>query len=1129
MRILLVLLFSTFISCASQPDQQAIQQAEDTGWKHLSTVTGDLAVPGQSTQQTASLVADFDGDGVNDFVIGCRQEAPSLILFLRSDSGWNRLVLDSTVQPVEAGGASHDIDGDGDLDIVMGGDSSSDQLWWWENPSPDLDPASPWTRRLIKSGGGRKHHDQIFGDFDGDGITELIFWNQGACKLMRAAIPNDPTVEPWPLEEIYSWSPEDQPEGGPQIPSWAKPNEHEGFAAADIDGDGVNDLVGGGRWFRFAGGSTEVFPVDPTQHFSRSAAGQLVEGGRPEIVFVVGDGVGKIRMYQWTGTRWAGRDLLGHDVWNGHSMQILDLDSDGHLDVFCAEMGLNEQNPDARSYAFLGDGKGGFRTETATQDYGNHESKAADLDGDGDIDILGKPYNWRTPRLDIWLNGGAAFGGGDGLPFEHIIIDQDGPLNPHTKTAGDLDGDGIDDLIISSSAKGALVWYRSPDWKMFTIAESGSWSCDAEVGDMDGDGDNDLVISEYYSKKQMEWYENPGPDAITGGRTWELHVIGPPRAHDVELADFDRDGDLDIVTRSQSGFGTDEGDRLTLWFHGEGDSWTQQVIPCPHGEGLAVGDFNRNGLPDLVIGGRWFANPGTEGVDWTESVFAEWHMDAVVKVGDINADGRLDVLMTEAESTGDVVWFEAPEDPTAGGWTKHVIGSGLEKGHSLGAADLDNDGDLDVVTAEMHQSEDPDYVIAFINQGEGNWYRQILSERGSHGIRLGDFDGDGDTDIYGANWKSVAQDSLTYVEIWRNNLGTTSQLPLGRWQRHVIDSEKPWRAVFIDAADMDGDGDRDIVTGGWMYENPGQPGGKWTRTALGGNLRNMAAVYDFNADGLPDVLGTTGKGSDASAEFLWALNKGDGTFEIKDNIPEAQGDFLQGIEVVEAGPSALVALLSWHKADQGIQAFRIPNDPVGEEWEWTKVTDVSQDEQISVGDIDRDGDMDLLMGTIWLENHGDGNVSTHTLFQTEGDPDRNRLVDMNGDGRLDAVVGYEAINVPGKVAWYECPLQSDQPWTEHVVAQVVGPMSLDVVDIDQDGDADIVVGEHNYENPETARLLILINLDGVGGKWREQLIYTGDEHHDGAITVDIDNDGDLDIISIGWSHGRVLLYENLAI
>jgi hypothetical protein len=87
-------------------------------------------------------------------------------------------------------------------------------------------------------------------------------------------------------------------------------------------------------------------------------------------------------------------------------------------------------------------------------------------------------------------------------------------------------------------------------------------------------------------------------------------------------------------------------------------------------------------------------------------------------------------------------------------------------------------------------------------------------------------------------------------------------------------------------------------------------------------------------------------------------------------------------------------------------------------------------------------------------------------------------------------------------------------------------MSLDVRDMDGDGDTDVIVGEHNYKEPHTARLLLFENVDGKGRSWSQHLVYTGDEHHDGAQVVDIDGDGDLDVVSIGWSHGRVVLYEN---
>jgi hypothetical protein len=66
-------------------------------------------------------------------------------------------------------------------------------------------------------------------------------------------------------------------------------------------------------------------------------------------------------------------------------------------------MKLNPQNPGAIRI-LLGDGKGNFVTHVVDGNIGCHEGKIADLDGDGDYDILSKPYNWDTPRLDIFLN-----------------------------------------------------------------------------------------------------------------------------------------------------------------------------------------------------------------------------------------------------------------------------------------------------------------------------------------------------------------------------------------------------------------------------------------------------------------------------------------------------------------------------------------------------------------------------------------------------------------------------------------------------------------------------------------------------------------------------------------------------
>jgi len=1129
--IFLFLLLSLF-SCSPAENKPLKENKLAASWTNLSTYRGDLPVPGSSKQQTASLVLDVDRDGVNDFVIGCRTAPPSLVWYKRGVAGWTRLVIDTTTLAIEAGGACYDLDSDGDLDIVMGGDYSSSKVWWWENPYPHYDPLVPWVRREIKSGGETKHHDQIFGDFDGDGDAELVFWNQGARKLFLADIPSNPKLdEPWKLTPIYQYEERVDDRSSSRADSWKAGNEHEGLAAADIDSDGKVDIVGGGRWYKHVTGKTfKVEEIDPLQTFSRVAAGQIKKGGRPEVVMVIGDGVGPIKWYEWKDSKWIGHDLLGYDVDHGHTLQVADLDSDGNIDIFCAEMRLNGANPDAKMWAFLGDGNGKFRTRVIAEGYDSHESRAADLDGDGDVDILGKPYNWETPRLDLWLNDGVAFSDHAGVPFEHVIIDEHGPENPHIKATGDIDGDGLTDALTASSSGGPLVWYRAPRWEKYLIAGSGTWSCDAVIVDVDGDGDNDVVISEYYSKNRLEWYENQAPREDTASGTWKLHVIGSPRAHDIEAGDLDGDGDVDIAARGQSGFGAKEGNKIVLWEQKNPDSWEKRIVSCPPGEGLAIGDLDNDRDLDLVTGGRWYENEGGISGTWKEHTFCSWPQDAVVKLADMNGDRRLDAVLTISEDSGHISWFEAPIDPKSKNWPEHVIDTLLEKGHSLGVADMDLDGHPDVVTAEMHQSVDPDEVIVFLNRGGAlAWQKQVIAVTGSHFLQLADFDGDGDMDIFGANWRSLTGDSLTYIEVWRNNLVNSARIGLGPWRRHVVDTVKPWRSIFIASGDLDGDGLPDIITGGWWYKNPGIPGGAWERRDLGEPLHNMAAVYDFDGDGRLDVLGTTGKGSEPSPVFVWAHNLGNGGFDIYDMIEKADGDFLQGAAAARFRPEAPVEVaLSWHLTGKGLQIITLPQDPLADKWSLRKISDISQDEQLSAGDIDGDGDLDLLLGTVWLENELAG-WTRHKFFETDLPPDRNRLADMNEDSRLDAVVGYEAINVPGKLAWYENAFPGRDLWTEHLIAEVVGPMSLDVADFDGDGDLDVVVGEHNYAKPETARTLIFENLDGRGDSWKEHLVYTGDEHHDGTQAVDIDNDGDLDIISIGWENPAVILYENKAL
>ena len=373
-------------------------------WKRLSSEYGEIDLPTEKGKvQSCAEAFDIDNDGRAEVFISESEATPAIVMYkLSTLYTWEQHVIEKRKLSFSEGSASYDMDNDGDLDLILADKDENGQIWWWENPSPKLNKRRPWKRNYIIKDGEPGLNDFAFGDFNGDGKVDIAFWNY-KTKTLNLGVYHKDISDEWTYKAIYQYNDDSQMQSNGMNSGNALVNYHEGIAVADINLDGIDDIVGGGSYFSFNGETFNQNVIDMGYTNSRVAVGQIIPGNRPEVVMSGSDSNGPLYLYEYSQGTWVKTKI--DQVRNGHSLQITDFNGDGNLDVFSAEMiQKNESGPKMR--IFMGDGSGKFSPLTISTTYSNHQSRLVDLDGDKDLDIVSKPMYWDVPRLEFWINEG---------------------------------------------------------------------------------------------------------------------------------------------------------------------------------------------------------------------------------------------------------------------------------------------------------------------------------------------------------------------------------------------------------------------------------------------------------------------------------------------------------------------------------------------------------------------------------------------------------------------------------------------------------------------------------------------------------------------------------------------------
>jgi hypothetical protein len=640
-----------------------------TGTQPFTTAWGSPTVVGVSGEEINQvMLADFDRDGCSDIVTVISDTSSSVRLWQNPMTGAQPFttpwVVSNTLNALGSAGMSvavADFDGNGTLDIAAGDAAAGVTIW--SNPLTGTQSfATAWGSPVSVGDGGDSISALSAGDFDNDGQPDLVGGTEGApSTVLIWRNPGTPFAGAWPTAAVGT-----------------RTDPMYDLVVADFEPDGDVDIVSG----EGSAGSGNV-TLWPNLLIHRDAA------------------------FDHTST--AVGALGYHD-----GMMIGDFDRDGRPDVLCRDGDGNLVVFENSGSPF---GSGWPRHEIAPF-AGVRPLAVADINRDGTLEIIAGS-TWGTARLEVWHATGAVF---ESSWDEQIIGNL--PFHPQAADVDDVDGDGRPEVVVATNAVWVWQYDGDPFASTWISAEVGVVTYtvgDLTLGDLNSDGRLDIALgtahawavgSESDPRPQSEWidayqlraFRNDGAPFAGGWTAFDLgrdpatrslevmyHGYFGANINSVDVADFNNDGNLDIVT-------------------GEDYVGDYQVIV-----------WENDGSP--FDGQLWSPTTVGLGPDW-ETQGDPWLADTVnsVVAADMNNDGFLDVVSGSDAGDYGIIYWENSSTPFGEmimdtDWIRHNVGLTYLNGTVVATADLDGDGDMDVVSHAETYSADVESLRAWQNQG----------------------------------------------------------------------------------------------------------------------------------------------------------------------------------------------------------------------------------------------------------------------------------------------------------------------------------------------------------------------------------------------------------------------------